>query len=172
MIRFEQRFDRRMMFQYINDEPSVLHCHHYATLFTKVAIDQEKLGGPRLLSEAMEDAFYLVLKKYFIHEEMTREEERVRAAEEYCTLIGLGKIKMQYGPTGGSAEMFHAHVDEGWKQKWPAPDRPVNFIGQGFIAAVFASVSDRPPRSYSVEETASIALGAPVSRFIVTGARL
>jgi len=168
MIRFEQRFDRRRMFQYINDEPSVLHCHHYATLFTKVAIDQINLGGPRLLAESMEDAFFLVLKKFFIHEEIQDRDERTRAAEEYSVLTGLGKLRLSISKDGGSAEMSHSHVDEGWIQKWSRTDHPVNFIGQGYIAAACAAVTDNPPRSFDVSETASIVTGEPISRFSIS----
>ena len=29
---FEQEFDGLKKYQYVNNEPSVMHCHHYASL--------------------------------------------------------------------------------------------------------------------------------------------
>jgi hypothetical protein len=168
MITFEQRFDRRRMFQYVNDEPSVLHCHHYATLFTKVALEQEEHGGPRLLSDAAEEAFFLVLTKYFVRHELTAVRERTAAAQELCGLVGLGSLSLEVQPSGGSAVMSHAHVDEGWLKKWGQNDRPVNFVGQGYIAAACATIYDKPMQSYQVDETASIVGGADESRFRIT----
>lgn len=168
MIDFVQRFDRRRMFQYVNDEPSVLHCHHYATLFAKVAIDQAASDGPRLLAEAMEDAAYLVLTRYFIAHDVAGTVERKSAAEEYSALMGLGLLRIDGGARGGSAAMQHAHVDEGWIKKWGTYDRPVNFMGQGYIAAAFAAIHDRPIRSYAVEERSSIVKGDPKSTFAIT----
>lgn len=167
MIRFDQRFDRRRMFQYVNDEPSVMHCHHYATLFTSVAMEQEAFGGPRLLAESTEDAFFLVLKKYFIRERVKGADARARVAEEYCALVGLGKLTLSVQKNGGTAEMAHSHVDEGWLKKWSRNDKPVNHIGRGYIAAAFSAINDATVRMYEVEETASIVMGAPKSTFVV-----
>lgn len=168
MTTFEQRFDRRRMFQYVNDEPSVLHCHHYATLFTKVALDQREHGGPRLLAESSEEAFFLVLTKYFIKHGIRPVSERTSAAEELCGLVGLGSLKFDIGAGGGSARMPHAHVDEGWLKKWGKSDEVVNFIGHGYLAAACSAIFEKPMRSYRVEETASIVKGDSESKFTIT----
>lgn len=165
MTTFEQRFDRRRMFQYVNDEPSVLHCHHYATLFTKVALDQREHAGPQLLADSAEEAFFLVLTKYFIKNDVVSVAERTTAAEELCGLIGLGSLKLDIGAAGGSARMPHAHVDEGWLKKWGKSDQAVNFIGHGYLSAACSAIFDKPMGSYRVEETASIVSGNSESLF-------
>jgi hypothetical protein len=158
------------MFQYVNDEPSVLHCHHYATLFTRVALDQREHNGPKLLSDSAEEAFFLVLTKYFVKNDVRATAQRTAAAEELCGLIGLGSLDLELRPGGGSARMPHAHVDEGWIKKWGESKEPVNFIGQGYIAAASAAIFDEQMGSYHVVETASIARGDTESRFTITRA--
>ena len=63
--------------------------------------------------------------------------------------------------------MVHSHVDEGWIKKWGKRDEPVNFIGSGYIAALFAAVLGKSTRSFDVKETASIVSGADKSEFVV-----
>lgn len=167
-IIFNQRFDTRRNFQYVNDEPSVLHCHHYATLFTKLAIDKKDLQGPQLLSDSMEDSIFLVLKKYFIRNEITSTDLKIEAAEDYFSKMGMGKVSIQYDKNNGSARMTKSHIDEGWIKKWNRTDFPVNFMGCGFLAAVFSVVSGLPVRSFSVTENKSIVMGSPVSEFSIT----
>lgn len=167
MTTFEQRFDRRRMFQYVNDEPSVLHCHHYATLFTRVALGQREHDGPKLLADAAEEAFFLVLTKYFIKNSVGGAAERIAAAEELCGLIGLGSLTLDIQEGGGSARMPHAHVDEGWVKKWGKSEEVVNFIGHGYIAAACSAIFDKPMQSYRVNETASIVRGDTESKFSI-----
>ena len=164
---FEQRFDPRRKFQYVNDEPSVLHCHHYITMCSQLAMEKENLEGPRLIMEAMEETFYLVLKKYFIRYGITRQQDMIKTAEEYFSLTGMGILSIQPGKDTGSAEMKRSHIDEGWIRKWGTSEKGVNFAGCGYIAAVFALVNEVPLRSYDVREVQSIASGADSSKFTV-----
>ncbi len=166
--KFEQRFDPQKCLQYVNNETSVLHCHHYATLYTKLAIDSKYMGGPRLLFESMEEAAYLSLSKYFIVEKVDAIDDRREIAEQYFGLTGLGKLSLKLSNEGGSATMKHSHVDEGWVSKWKKETFPVNFIGQGYIAAAFSAINDRSIGTYQVRETRSIVRGDRVSEFEVT----
>jgi hypothetical protein len=162
---FNQVFDDKQMVQYVNNEPSVMHCHHYATLFTKLAMDMKDLNGPALLAESMEEAIYLVLKKYFIVHKILDFKTKLDVAEQFCGLFGLGKLKLNVSRNGGSAVMTHSHVDEGWKKKWSRTKEVVNFMGQGYISASFEILNDMPLGSYKVTETKSIVKGSPVSEF-------
>lgn len=164
---FEQRFDPRRRFQYVNDEPSVLHCHHYITIFTRLAIEMAKINGPKLLMDAMEETFYLVLRKYYIRHNVTDENAKVGVAQDYFSLTGMGMLKIHPGREKGLAEMSRSHVDEGWLKKWEKTDYPINYVGCGYIAAVFALLNDLPLRSYKVEEVEGIAAGSKISRFSV-----
>jgi hypothetical protein len=166
---FNQRFDRRRMFQYVNDEPSVMHCHHYATLFSKLAIERKDLDGPKLLSESMEDAFYLVLKKYYIAKEIKEKSGMLKVAEEYFRLTGMGDISFSnVTQEGGKASMNHSHIDEGWIKKWGRTDFVVNYMTHGYLAAAFSLINDELIRSYHIEETASIVKGYSKSEFTIT----
>ena len=61
----DHRFDPVSNRHYLNDVCTVLHCHHYATLYTQLADDAEDFHGVRLMVEAAEDTFYEVLSKYY-----------------------------------------------------------------------------------------------------------
>jgi predicted hydrocarbon binding protein len=77
----------------------------------------------------------------------------------------MGEVHINIQGNRGTADMSHSHVDEGWIKKWDQHDRPVNFIGQGFLAAAFAAITGTEAGSYAVKETQSIVSGAPVSKF-------
>jgi predicted hydrocarbon binding protein len=167
--QFVQTFDPIRKLQYVNTDPSVMHCHHYAALFTKLAVDMRHLGAPAMLSESMEDAFYILLKKLVILEELTSAKERIEIFQEHFRLAGLGTLVLKnIQPSGGNAVITHSHLDEGWVKKWGTYDEPVNFMGQGYIAAAFAVIHNTFPRTYRVEETRSIVKGDPQSEFTVT----
>jgi len=162
---FNQRFDERRKFQYVNDEPSVLHCHHYTTLFTKLAINLTDIEGPKLLVESMEESFYLVLKKYFVRYNVASKADRIKVAEDYYGLVGMGKLKLIVNDTNGTAEMKYSHVDEGWIKKWGKADFVVNYAGQGYILAVFDLINNKEIRTYDITETNSIVKGDSISKF-------
>ena len=164
-IIFEQRFDAKRMLQYVNDEPSVLHCHHYAVLFSKLAIEQADIDGPKLLRDAMEETFFLVFKKYYIKNNITSRHDKIRIAEEYSRLTGLGLLKLEVNQDGGYAQMRHSHVDEGWIKKWSKTDYSVNYISQGFIIAAFDIINNTDIRTYEIKEVQSIVKGDPISKF-------
>ena len=166
-INFIQRFDPKRNLQFVNDEPSVMHCHHYAALFTKLALDNEALEGPRLLKDSMEESFFLVLKKYYLRYGISRTEDKIAIAEEYFSKIGMGKLSISFSAEGGSAKMTRSHVDEGWVKKWGKTDKPVNFMGHGYISAVFCLSAGLSIRSFTVTEQNSIVKGDQQSLFIV-----
>ncbi len=164
--QFIQEFDNLKMLQYVNNETSVLHCHHYATLFTKLAFDLDNLNGTVLLREAMEESSFLVLQKYMISNNITDPEDKIAIATQYFGLIGLGQLELTcFGRKGGNAVMSHSHLDEGWLKKWNRHNQPVNFIGQGYLQGAFSVIYNEPIGSYEVEETRSIVMGHKQSEF-------
>jgi hypothetical protein len=165
---FNQEFDTNHMYQYVNNEISVMHCHHYATLFTRLAIDMDRIGGTRFLTEAMEESSYLTLHRAFLTQNLTSKTDKAAVAEQYFGLSGLGKLELEVGGTGGKAKMIHSHVDEGWIKKWKKEDREVNYIGQGYIAAAFSIINGNPVGYYQVKETKSIVKGDACSEFSIT----
>ena len=168
---FVQTFDPGRKLQYVNDDPSVMHCHHYSALFTKLALDFSHIGGPDKLRDSMEEAYYLVLKKALITREISNKQEIKNLMEEHFRLAGLGKLEISVHGSGGTAKMVHSHMDEGWIKKWGKYDAPINFIGQGFLAAAFAILFDKKLRSFTVEEKKSIVSGSPYSFFEINAAK-
>lgn len=169
---FNQEFDPKHMFQYVNNEIAVMHCHHYATLFTKLAIDMDKqLGSILLLRESMEESAYLTLQRLVLTQQPASQSEKVEIAQQYFGLSGLGQLEMTVKSNGGSAKLIHSHVDEGWVKKWRKEKKPVNFIGQGYIIAAFAIINGRPIGTYEIDETKSIVTGDGNSEFTITEKR-
>lgn len=165
--RFEQEFDDQRNLQYVNGEAAVMHCHHYATIFTKMALDHAGLGGPQHLFDAMEETAYLTLHRLFTVDAITGAEARRTIAEAYFALSGLGQLALEVHPDGGRATMRHAHVDEGWIKKWGQHSRPVNLMGQGYLVGAMAAIYGRPVGSYRVRETQSLVTGAKTSEFTI-----
>jgi hypothetical protein len=167
-VKFEavREFDLKRMRHYLNGTQTVLHCHHYASLFTQLACDAEHLNGPALLSEAAAETFYPILKDYYINNHILEFSDRISIAEQYFAYIGLGDLRFEFAPGRGTAILRHSHIDEGWLKKWGANPERVNFIGEGFIGAACAAIFDlRIDAEIAVKETQSIVMGASRSKF-------
>ena len=162
----DHQFDPERCRHADNGLQTVLHCHHYASLYCQLADDAEQFNGRDLLKRASEMAFWEVLEKYFRDNHVNELDERIALVEEYWSFSGFGTLKFDHvGELSAAAHMDHSHVDEGWIKKWGQRDKPVNFIGQGYVAAAMAAVHDLPVGSYTVYETQSIVSGADSSRF-------
>ncbi|MBD3404296.1 hypothetical protein GF420_15510 [candidate division GN15 bacterium] len=165
----EHRFDSETMRHFVNDVPTVLHCHHYATLFTQLATDAEQLGGPAHLVEAAAEAFYRVLSEYLESHEVHERADRIAVVEQYFAFAGLGTIRFEIGPRTASMVLPHSHIDEGWIERWGVRDKRVNYIGEGYVKAAIAAVLDLADWHHvAVEETASIVCGASASTFVAS----
>jgi len=169
-LKLTHRFDAESCRHYIGDQVSVLHCHHYATLFTQLAIDAKDLvDGTKILMEVTEDVVYDVLSKYFAQNGIGAIAERLEIGQQLFSFYGLGKLAIvSPASDGGTVEMSAAHVDEGWMKKWGKAAGPVNFIGAGFVAGFFAAAYDKPVRTYRVEEKQSRVMGAAKSVLAVS----
>jgi hypothetical protein len=161
-------FDPRRCRHLVDGRTFVLHCHHYATLYTQLAEDCGMLDGKKLLAESAEDTFYEVLRDYFKKHNLESIALRFSAGEQYFRVTGLGLLNVaSAGPDYGEVELPSSHLDAGWIKKWGKTKKHINHIARGFIASLFAAAFDRPCRSYSVIETESIVSGSPRSRFEV-----
>lgn len=166
----EQKFDRRNCRHLLNGTVYVLHCHHFATLYSRLADDAEIFDGRALLRKGSEAAFLPELVKAFAASSATPLEpaQRARLAEDYFRFVGLGLVHFEsLGPVAATVRMDRSHVDEGWVKKWGPREKPVNFIGQGFLAAAMAAIFDAPVGSFKVEEHQSIVAGAQSSAFTI-----
>lgn len=164
----DRSFDPKSCRHSINGDVQVLHCHHYATLYSQLAIDCGMLDGKKLLMDVAEDSFYKTLTDYYKAHNLTDMDDRIAIAEQYYAVAGLGKMKVKcMGPDSGEVELAHSHVDEGWVKKFGKSETPVNFITAGYVAGLFAAIQDKQPRSFSVKEVQSIVSGADSSLFEV-----
>jgi hypothetical protein len=165
-VKLDHYFDAKRNRHYLNGILSVLHCHHYATLYTQLAIDS---GETELLKESARDAFREVLDKYFQdHPEIEDMEEKIDVACEYYSMLGLGGMHLVFlGEDSGEVDVPSAHIDSGWLKKWGEYHKPVNYITAGYVEAMFEAVLNTPARSFEAVETQSIVMGADTSKFRV-----
>ncbi len=168
-IILDHRFDPKSCRHYLNGQLSVLHCHHYATLYTQLAEDCGLIDAKKLIAEVAEDTFFDALSSYFQENQIIMIEERIAIAEQYFAISGMGEMVVVYaGLDSGEVELKHSHIDYGWIKKWGKRDKPVNFITRGYISGMFSAIFDKPTRSYNTIETQSIISGAEKSCFKVT----
>ena len=169
-LKIEHKFDPDRERHYLNNFLTVLHCHHYATLFTQLAQDAKELvDGTKILKESAEDVFFEVLADYYRRNRVTDTKERMNIASQMFSKVGMGKMDIVSGDdNGGEIDMPIAYVDEGWVKKWGKYKEPVNFIGVGYVCGMFAAVFDKPVRTYNVTETQSRVMGAEKSHLKVT----
>jgi len=159
----ERFFDARNKRHYLNGELSVLHCHHYAALYSQLALDA---GETKLLSEVAEETFFNVMTEYFKKYQVAKLEDRITIASQYYAAIGLGQLIVKSaGIDSGDVELPVSHLDAGWRRKWGNYDKPVNYITAGFICAMFSAVFDKPTNYYNAIETKRIVMGEKVSFF-------
>ncbi len=167
-ILLDHRFDPKTCRHSLNDKVHVLHCHHYATLYSRLADDCGMLDGKQLLAEVAEDTFFDFFTNYFEKNGIDALADKISIAEQYYAATGLGQMNVLCaGPESGEVELLHSHVDEGWIKKWGQRDKPVNFMTCGFIAGMFSAVFGKATRSYYVSETESIVAGSEHSKFEV-----
>jgi hypothetical protein len=160
------RFDPVSKRHYLNQWNAVLHCHHYSTLFTDLAVCTRSFGGIEKLVEAGDKVFGMLLKDYFAKEGVSTLDDKVAIAEQYWRVMGMGMIKIfTSDKTSGTATMEYSHLDEGWLKKFGHWNSPVNFFTQGFLAGFFGAAYGLPFGSYEVAETQSLVRGDDISRF-------
>jgi predicted hydrocarbon binding protein len=169
-LKLDRKFDHQRKRHYLNNVLTVLHCHHYATLFTQLALDAKELvDGTQILKHSVEDVFFKVLSDYYQKHGITNTQERIQAATQMFSTVGMGKMRVVSGDeNGGEIDMPYPYVDEGWLKKWGKHKEPVNFIGSGYLSGMFSAVFNKPPRTYKVTETQSKVMGAEKSHFKVT----
>lgn len=165
-LKLTRKFDPQRSRHFLNGVQSVLHCHHYATLYSQLADDAEIVDGKKLLRESAEQACLAPLVSYYAGHGIESVEDRIAIGEAYYSAMGLGVLKVTgLGCAAGRAELTRSHVDEGWKKKWGEKNTPINFITQGYVAALFSAVLGLPAGTFTVTETQSIVSGAEKSVF-------
>ena len=166
-LNVDMAFDNKTYRHYMNGFLSVLHCHHYLCLTTKVAEDFDDIGGITILKEVAEDSVRPLFDNYIEKNGLTDFKDKLMVGIEYYSVMGLGKMKVKANEMEGEVQLVRSHVDKGWMKKWGKNDSAVNYFTCGYISAMFAAASGKPPRSYVVTEAESIVKGSQISRFEV-----
>jgi len=148
---------------FLNGVQTVYHCHHFTTLYTQLAIDA---GETELLAKVSEENFYTILSNYYEEKNITETEEKLSIAYQYYTALGMGVIEVEnLGSFSGTVISKNSHVDEGWIKKWGVYDKPINYIGCGYISAMMSAIFDKPVGTYGTLEFESIVMGSSKSVF-------
>ena len=162
-IKYDHFFDQNTKRHQINGIQSVLHCHHYTSLYSQLAIDANET---ELLKECARESLRTVLDNYFENNLIDTVQERIEIGCQYYALVGMGNMKVDFlGEYSGKVEVLSSHTDDGWMKKWGQYDKPVNYITAGFIEALCESVLDLPAKTFVATETQSIVMGAKTSIF-------
>ncbi len=151
---------------FMDDEHFVLHCHHYSSLFTQLAIDAKSLNGIELFVNASEETFYSVFKDYMERNNVQDREMRIKIVEDYFRYVGLGLLTLTIDDNGSAtAVMKYSHLDEAWLSKWEKNDEPINFVGWGLLQAGMSAITNSGIGTYQVDEAESLVSGERASVF-------
>lgn len=165
-LKVKHTFDPIRFRHYLNGDLSVMHCHHYSTLYTQLAEDADFFNGKKILFDVSEETFYRVLLKYFEKNGISELEDMITIAEQYWAFVGMGKLKItSCGISCGSAELLESHIDNGWLKKWGKHKTPINHITRGFLAALWSILNGATTGIFDVIEVKSIVMGDSKSEF-------
>ena len=110
-FKAEHRYNPKNSRHYLNNCSTVLHCHHYVSLITQLALYTDQFSGEIILKDTAEDVFYSVLRDYFEANLVQSPEDKVEVARDYYRYIGMGLIDFTVTATNIQAKMEYSHVD-------------------------------------------------------------
>ncbi len=99
-LKVDFTFDEKSYRHYMNGFLSVLHCHHYLCLTTKLAKDFDDIGGVRILTETAEDTIRPLFDDYISKNGVESFKERIMMGMEYYAIMGLGGMKVSANEQG------------------------------------------------------------------------
>ncbi len=162
-LKVKHTFNQRLKRHYLNDIQSVYHCHHYSALYTQLAIDANEEA---LLATAAEENFYVMLINYFKENNVEDIELKVILACEYYSVLGLGSLTVDVLSNNMSiVSSENSHIELGWIKKWKNYDKPVNYIGCGYVSAMLSAVLNHPIGTFETVELQSIVMGSEKTIF-------
>ncbi len=166
-LKLDFTLDNQTFRHYLNGHPVVMHSHHYLALISKLVEDMSDLGGPQILRDTVEETMRTIFDDYISNNNLTSPQDKCNVGREYFSVFGLGKMIVSGNENGGEIRLTHSHIDAGWVKKWSKHDKPINHFACGYIAAMFGAAFNKPLKTYSVTEVASIAVGDAESKFVV-----
>ena len=151
--------------------PVIYHCHHF-NLFLDQTID-DALGpeeGSALRRRVATDAWHSFLSNLVEGIGARTPAERLAAAQEIFSMMGHGKMAVNAGPNGGTAEGEFLHYSVAWTQKYGNQVRrltPVDADACGFAAAA-AEVAHHKETPFEATEIDCFAMEKERCTFEIT----
>ena len=166
-LDLEFTFDEDTYRKRVNGFGVVGHSHNLLCFIIKLAEKFDEYGGIRILAESTEDSVRPIFDDYVQKHNLPVGQARIDMAADFFEAMGMGLMKGSGTAEGGTVTMTRSHIDEGWKMKFGDADHALNYFACGFITAMFGCAFDKPPHSYKVEETNSLAMGSEQGSFTV-----
>ncbi len=166
-LQMEHTFDNTTYRHSYNGHIMVMHCHHYLSLLTRLAMESTDVNGTEILASSAEDTIRPVLEECARRQAVTTPEGILTLGRELYQYLGMGLMAINGSEEGGEVTLVRSHVDQGWIKKWGKATAPVNHFTRGFVAATFGAAFGKPAQSYAAEEILSIARGDATTTFKV-----
>jgi len=166
-LELEHTFDKNTYRHAYNGHIMVMHCHHYMSLLTRLAMEYADVNGPDILAEAAEDSIRPLLEESARRQSITTPEAILTLGRELYQQLGMGLMAINGTGETGEVTLVRSHVDQGWMKKWGKATTTINHFTRGFIAAIYGAAFGKSGRAYAVQETASIARGDATTTFVV-----
>ncbi len=147
------------------DVPVVYQCHHF-NLFWDQTID-DALGldlGAIVRTRAAREAYYDLLNGLAARAGGTTPEHRKTLASLIFSSMGLGRLTLAAGASGGDVLGDSLHFGTAWHEKYGSKlrrRRPADAIAAGFAAAAIEVAYDLPRETMSAREVRCVALRDP-----------
>lgn len=154
-------------------EPMILHCHHYNT-FLQASLEDTKSYLPiyPILIDSARDIVYLQLKNHFIINQIKTINEKLQIASDFFSFCGFGKADLsKLTPDGGNIVCIAEHYSTGWLDKFVPRklDEPnVSFFASGYFSGAFEAIFDKNQGQYKTTQTKCITKGDEFPCFEIT----
>lgn len=161
-------FDAERNAYLIEEEPAILHCHHYNCYLQAVILDTvEYLPEVHdILIDAAHEIAYSQFTKLFEHQKDLEIPHRKILVEDYYRFAGYGLIDLsQTQESGGIVKTKSEHYAIGWKSKFSSCSVPISFFTTGFLAGAIEAIYGLDLGSLTGDQRKCIAMGDEVSEF-------
>lgn len=151
-------------------EPAVLHCHHYNCYLQAVLLDTRDYlpRVEQLLIDSAQEVAYAQFKNYFDTHAHLGELDKMQVIEDYFRFAGFGKISLaNTNELGGTIESTSDHYGLGWKYKFGPSKQPVSYFTCGFLTGALEAIHGLKCGMLSGHQTSCLAMGDPFSRFVI-----
>lgn len=155
------------------NEPMILHCHHYNT-FLQATLEDTKSYLPiyPILIDSARDIVYLQLKNYFSSHQIKSIEEKLQIASDFFSFCGFGKADLSLLTSeGGNITCSAEHYSTGWLDKfgYRKSEQPnVSFFASGYFSGAFEAIFDKNQGQYKTTQTKCLTKGDVFPCFEIT----